>query len=100
LFAPDGEIAGLTYGRLSADRGPGLPKTRIVDSPGTAPAYRLAGLIRPLTLLTLQWLRTQGEGPLELHCFGEPEDVVEIYADLGFRLAPADHWVEYVRPVP
>ncbi len=90
LFDPAGEIAGVSYGRFGA----GEPKTRIVDSPGAAPKYRPLQLVRPLALQTMQWLQTQGEGPLELHCFGEEQETVEIYQGLGFRLAPQDDWLE------
>ncbi len=97
LFSPDGEIAGVTYGRLAAGNDTGSPKTRIVDSPGVTPAFRQLDLLRPLTLLTLEWLRNQGDGPIELQCWGEEEETIEIYKSLGFTLAPQDDWIEYLR---
>jgi GNAT superfamily N-acetyltransferase len=97
LFAPNGEIAGLTYGRLSADNGSQNPKTRIVDSPGVAPEFSHLDLHRPLTQLTLQWLRMQGDGPIELHCFGEDEETAAVYTSLGFTLGPQDTWMESMR---
>ena len=97
LFAPDGDLAGLSYGRLSESTDLQGNRTHIVDSPGVAPFYRYLQLQRPLTLLTIQWLKSQGEGPLELHCFGEDEETIEIYRSLGFDLAEKNDSVDWVK---
>ena len=97
LFAPDGDLAGLSYGRLSESTDSQGNRTRIVDSPGVAPFYRYLQLYRPLALHTIQWLKSQGEGPLELHCFGEDEETVEIYRSLGFDLAEVNDSVDWVK---
>lgn len=101
VFAPDGDVAGVCFGRVygyeNNDPATGRPKL-VVDSPGVVPVHRHLGLQRPLTLTTMHWLRnTVGAGPLQLHTYGDQEAAVAIYHDLGFVLEPNSHLIEYRR---
>ena len=99
LFAPDAEAIGVCYGRAGDEIGGNRQK--IIDSPGIAPEYRHLDLQRPLTLIVMQWLRqTYGEGPIELHTYGDFERAVEIYEDLGFQLEPQKHIIDYRWDLP
>jgi len=97
VFAPDGSLAGLSHGRLERENSQTFSEPRkIVDSPGVVPEHRHLELQRPLTITTMRWLRQYGEGPIELDTFGEEEETVRIYDELGFTLEDKNHTVEYV----
>ncbi|MEM7029211.1 MAG: GNAT family N-acetyltransferase [Chloroflexota bacterium] len=92
-FDPDDRLAGLCYGRIRK-QSDGYRK--IVDSPGVVPEYRHLQLQRPLTLVTMRWLRDNyGAGPIELETYGEHDAALPIYDELGFTLEPSNHWVEH-----
>lgn len=98
-FAPDGDVVGVCYGRAfgheSNEPTTGRPK-KVVDSPGVVPELRHLGLQRPLALATMRWLRQNaGPGPVELWTYGDQEEAVAIYKELGFTLAPNRHLIEY-----
>jgi len=93
-FAPDGKVAGVCLAKL----GPLVKDTdnereKIVDSPGVVPEYRHMKLQHPLTLTATHWLRSHGPGPINLESYGDREEAIEIYCDLGFVLK--EHYVEY-----
>lgn len=95
LYAPNGALAGLSYGRVSKDR-----QRMAVDSPSCTPEYRHQGLERPLTQLAASWLRQNfGPGPLALDVWGEFAENLGLYQDLGFTLAEQDHGLEFRKPV-
>lgn len=93
-FAPDGELAGVCAAKLGA-KVKGHEREKIVDSPAVAPAHRQMGLLRPLTLTAMGWLRGHGSGPIRLETYGDSEAAAEIYAALGFEMLA--HYVEYRR---
>ena len=71
----------------STDIAEGDPKpVGLMDGPGITAAYDDRGLQKPLTQTVMQWLRAQGQGPLELHSFGDSAATVTLYRDLGFTL--------------
>lgn len=95
-FAPDGDVAGVCKALLDAENeGPDEEPRKIVDSPGVVPEHRDQNLQHPLTLTAMHWLRTYGRGPIELHTYGDKEETVEIYRELGFILE--EHYREYRR---
>lgn len=95
-FAPDGGIAGVCKALLHAKTEEQSKESRkIVDSPGVVPEHRSQKLQHPLTLTAMHWLRTHGPGPIELHTYGDKEETVEIYRELGFVLE--EHYKEYRR---
>lgn len=99
-FAPDGSLAGLSSGRLEELEPAGemqpVQYRLMVDAPAAAPAHRHAGLLRPLVLHTMRWLRTRGAGVIELHTFGDFDENIKLYQEIGFTLKDEDHWVEYL----
>ena len=93
-FAPDGGVAGVCKALLGPQTaGSGQESRKIVDSPGVVPEHRGQSLQRPLTLTAMHWLRTYGPGPIELHTYGDQEETVAIYRELGFVLE--EHYKEY-----
>ena len=96
VFAPDGEVAGVCVAVLGSKvDGQGDDRVMIVDSPGVVPEHRQLGLQRPLTLTAMRWLRSHSPGPIDLESYGDGEDAVRIYKDLGFVLE--EHYLEYCR---
>jgi mycothiol synthase len=94
VFAPNGEAVGVCHGRVGAETTGGQAKT--VDSPGVVAAYQHLGLHRPLVLTTMQWLRqSYGPGPIQMETYGDSDEAIAIYQELGFVLEPSQHWVDY-----
>lgn len=85
VFDQQANVAGICRGFVGEQKHGAMP-TGLIDAPGIVPAYRHLGLQRPLTQTVMQWLRTQGQGPLELHSFGDSAATVALYRDLGFTL--------------
>lgn len=95
-FAPNGGVAGVCKVVLGTETaGQSEEPRKIVDSPGVVPEHRDQKLQHSLTLTAMHWLRTYGPGPIELHTYGDKEETVEIYRDLGFVLE--EHYKEYCR---
>ncbi len=97
VFATDGSLVGLCPCRL----GPEDPQAagvrqKILDAPGIAPELRSRGLYRPLLLTAMHWLDAQTYGPFRLETWGDPEEAVQAYFDLGFTLEPANHNIVYL----
>ncbi|HNT54867.1 MAG TPA: GNAT family N-acetyltransferase [Anaerolineaceae bacterium] len=97
LFAPDGSAIGLCPTRLGPLGDPAKSqRVKILDAPGVTPEYRALGLHRPLVLTALHHLKAQAEGPFRLESWGDPEEVVRIFLELGFTLDPVNHNVDYL----
>ncbi len=95
LFAPNGNLAGLSYGRI-AEGG----QRRAVDSPSCTSEYRHLRLEKPLTQVAAKWLRKEfGPGPLALDCWGEAEENINLYCSIGFILDEKDHNLEFRKVV-
>ena len=85
-FAPDGDAAGLCIGI------PG-EVVDVIDSPGAAPEYRHLELQRPLLLTTARYLQSQQRKEIQLLSYGDNEQTIAIYQDIGFKLDT--HFVAY-----
>ncbi len=94
LFAPDASLAGICSGRVEGGEA-GEATIRVIDSPGVAPSHRHLGLQRPLVLACLRWLSDLGSGDYRLETWGDSEEAVAIYRDLGFTVD--DDTVEYLQ---
>ncbi len=95
LFAPGGNLAGLSYGRISEGG-----QRRAVDSPACTPEYRHLKLEKPLAQVSANWLRKKfGSGPLALDCWGEAEENIYLYRSIGFSLDEKDHNLEFRKVV-
>ena len=86
LYAPNGNIVGLCRGVLGEAQGEQLP-VGVVDSPAITADYYHLGLQKPLALTVMQWLRTRGQGSLELCSYGDSAATVALYQEIGFLLA-------------
>lgn len=91
VFAPDHKVAGICFNRLEN----GSAK-RVIDSPGVAPAYRHLNLQRPLVQESMKWLSNQASGDYHLYTWGDFENAVQIYQELGFSYTEDEHLVEYL----
>lgn len=87
LFAPGGELAGISRTEVNADRSAanGCP-TGYIDAPGLLPAYRSPETYRGLLRAGLAWLAGQGCAWVELEGWGEPPERLEMFAREGFSL--------------
>lgn len=94
LFAPDASLAGVCSGRVEGGEAGGAT-IRVIDSPGVAPAHRHLGLQRPLVLACLRWLNGLAPGDYRLETWGDSEEAVAIYRELGFVVE--DDTVEYLQ---
>lgn len=57
----------------------------LLDGPGLIKEYRQRGFQRFLTLAAMHWLREKGARPITLEYWGDDEQTVAIYRDLGFE---------------
>ncbi len=58
----------------------------LLDAPGLIKEYRQQGIQRSLTLAVMNWLREKGARPITLEYWGDDENAIEIYLNLGFEL--------------
>jgi len=58
----------------------------LLDAPGLIKEYRHIGFQRFLVLTVMHWLREKGAHPITLEYWGDEEDALAIYRDLGFEL--------------
>ena len=59
--------------------------SHLLDAPGLIKEYRHRGFQRFLTLAVMNWLREKGEHPITLEYWGDEENAIQIYHDLGFE---------------
>jgi ribosomal protein S18 acetylase RimI-like enzyme len=97
VFSPHGGVAGLCPNHLEPEdpRNPGV-RLKLLDAPGVAPEFRSLGLHRPLVLTALHYLDAQSRGPYRLETWGDTEQAVQTYFDLGFTLEPVNHYIAYL----
>jgi GNAT superfamily N-acetyltransferase len=91
IFDPDGQLAGICFNRPEGEE-----KKKVIDSPGVVPRYRPLGLQRPLVQASMRWLNQQVEGDYYLYTWGDFDEAVQIYHELGFTLTDDHHLIEYV----
>lgn len=58
----------------------------LLDAPGLIRECRHLGFQRFLTLTVMHWLREKGTHPVILEYWGDAEDAIAIYRDLGYEL--------------
>ncbi len=91
-FDEDDNVAGICRGFVGEPKASERP-TGFIDAPGVVPTYRHLALQRPLTLTVMQWLRAQGQGPLELESLGDSGATVALYQEIGFKMK--QHLIAY-----
>ncbi len=94
LLAPDDSPAGVCVGYAEGGAG-GAAGFKVIDAPAIASDQRHLGLQRPLVLAVLRWLNGLSAGDYRLETWGDSEQAVAIYRDLGFTVE--DDTVEYLR---
>ena len=85
LFDPDQRLIGVCAGKPQGktdERG----LSDLLDAPGLVKEYRHRGFQRFLALAVMNWLREKSMHPITLEYWGDDEDAIEIYRDLGFEL--------------
>lgn len=91
-FSPDGEAAGFCQVRFAGKRDNPY-STDFIDAPGIVPAYRGRQLRRPLLLTAMQWQRRRGHGGTRMISWGDDEEALDVYRDVGFMLVK--HYISY-----
>lgn len=67
----------------------------LLDGPGLIPPYRDLGYQRQMVLAGIQHLRRKGTRPITLEFWGDDENALSIYRELGFEMA--QHYLAYYR---
>ena len=90
VFAPGDEVAGVCV--ATARHGSGEQAGHI-DGPGIMPEHRHQRLHRPLVLTAMNWLQGKGHHAYTLDCWGDDDQTLALYRDLGFE--PVQHFISY-----
>lgn len=85
VFSEKNRPVGVSRTELSAERSAknGAP-TGYIDSPGIYSPHRRLDLYRALLLTGMKWLQSQGVSLIELESWGDKQEVLRSYFDLGF----------------
>ncbi len=85
LFAPDRKVAGISRVECSKKNSTenGRP-TGFIDSPGVLAEYRSPALYLSLLKAGILWLQTRGQELIEIESWGEPDERLNAYRQLGF----------------
>jgi ribosomal protein S18 acetylase RimI-like enzyme len=89
LSTPAQEAVGICFCRVEGGQ-------KVIDSPAISPAFRQHDLLRPLILTAMHWLNAQAKGDFQLQTWGDSEQAVQTYTELGFKLNENDHVIEYL----
>jgi mycothiol synthase len=87
LFNENGTLIGICAAKPEGkinERGSETPD--LLDAPGLIKEYRHQGIQRPLTLAVMNWLRQKGARPITLEYWGDDENAIAIYRNLGFKV--------------
>ena len=84
FFLFDGE-SYIGHDRVSFSEEDGA-KLGYAGVPGLLPAYRSPDLYRELALVGLNWLRTRGCGEIKFSSWGDGEETVQAFEDLGLTM--------------
>jgi ribosomal protein S18 acetylase RimI-like enzyme len=85
LFDENEKLVGVCAGKPEGktdERG----TSDLLDAPGLIKEYRQRGFQRFMVLAVMRWLREKGARPITLEYWGDGEQAVAIYRDLGFEL--------------
>ena len=85
VFSEKNRPVGVSRVEMSPERSAknGVP-TGYIDSPGIYSPHRRLDLYRALLLTGMKWLQSQGAALIELESWGDKQEVLRSYADLGF----------------
>jgi mycothiol synthase len=87
VFSEKNRPVGVSRVEMSPERNTknGVP-TGYIDSPGIYSPHRRLDLYRALLLTGMKWLQSQGAALIELESWGDKQEVLRSYADLGFTI--------------
>ncbi len=87
LFSEKNRPVGISRVEMSAERSAknGVP-TGYIDSPGIFSPHRRLDLYRALLLTGMKWLQSQGAALIELESWGDKQEVLRSYFELGFQV--------------
>jgi ribosomal protein S18 acetylase RimI-like enzyme len=87
VFSEKNRPVGVSRVEISAERSAknGVP-TGYIDSPGIYSPHRRLDLYRALLLTGMKWLQSQGVSLIELESWGDKQEVLRSYFDLGFTI--------------
>jgi mycothiol synthase len=94
-FAPEGSIAGFCRAipALLPQEPADSDLTDEVEQPGVVPEHRHQGLYLPLVLTALHWLHSQGRHAVMLQSWGDDEQTIASYQEIGWILM--QRWLAY-----
>ncbi|MGE5124326.1 MAG: GNAT family N-acetyltransferase [Acidobacteriaceae bacterium] len=86
VFSEKGRVVGISRVETSPDRSQvnGKP-TGYIDAPGIVPQHRRLDLYRALVLAGICWLRDRGQELVEMESWGDKQEVLKMYRELGFK---------------
>ncbi len=86
LFDPNGAVAGICRVEPNAERtARNSAPTGYIDSPGLVPEHRTLELRRALLSSAVHWLRARGQVILELESWGDDDETLDLYRQVGFE---------------
>ena len=85
FFLFDGETY-IGHDSVNFSEGEGASKTGYAGVPGLSPTYRSPELYRELALIGLNWLYKQGCAEIKLSSWGDSEETIRAFEDLGFTM--------------
>ena len=87
VFSEKNRPVGVSRVELSAERSAkNDAPTGYIDSPGIYSPHRRLDLYRALLLTGMKWLQSQGVAWIDLESWGDKQEVLRSYFDLGFRI--------------
>ena len=93
LFDERESVIGFCSTRSEARKAADGIFTDLLDGPGIILEHREQGYQRPLVLAAMQHLRRKGRRPITLEFYGDGENALNIYRELGFEMA--QHYLAY-----
>ena len=93
LFDEKGAITGFCSMKAEARKEADASFADLLDAPGVIKEYRDLGYQRQLVLAGIQHLRQKGTRPITLEFWGDSENALDIYRELGFELT--QHYIAY-----
>ena len=86
LFDPQNRICGICSLKSEGRRDESGSPIDLLDGPGVIKEYRELGYQRQLVLAGIQHLRKKGTRTIRLEFFGDKENALDIYRNLGFEM--------------
>jgi mycothiol synthase len=93
LFDEKDSVIGICSTRSEARKAADGIFTDLLDAPGILIEHREQGYQRPLVRAAIQHLRRKGTRPITLEFYGDRENALSIYRELGFEMV--HHYLAY-----